>query len=97
MAQEAFSELELLFKYLTAMGRISCVSFDLSLARGLDYYTGCIYEAMFTDSDRVGSIAAGTPNVTFVGVWLPLMCLLVSSCVRVGGRYDGLVGRKSVV
>lgn len=25
------------------------VSFDLSLARGLDYYTGVIYEAVLTD------------------------------------------------
>jgi histidyl-tRNA synthetase len=33
--------------------------FDLSLARGLDYYTGLIYEAVLTDTDRVGSIAAG--------------------------------------
>ena len=60
LAQEAFVELELLFKYLTAMGRISSISFDLSLARGLDYYTGCVYEAVFTnDSNRIGSIAAG--------------------------------------
>ena len=27
------------------------VSFDLSLARGLDYYTGVIYEAILTGSD----------------------------------------------
>jgi histidyl-tRNA synthetase len=32
-----------LFTYLKAMNRITKVSFDLSLARGLDYYTGLIY------------------------------------------------------
>jgi histidyl-tRNA synthetase len=32
-----------LFEYLEAMDRIKKVSFDLSLARGLDYYTGIIY------------------------------------------------------
>lgn len=31
---------------------------DLSLARGLDYYTGVIYEIVLLDSN-VGSIAAG--------------------------------------
>jgi len=69
LAQEAFNELELLFKYLTAMGRINRVSFDLSLARGLDYYTGCIYEAMFTETDRVGSIAAGGRYDNLVGMF----------------------------
>lgn len=33
-------------------------SFDLSLARGLDYYTGVIYEAVL-EGGNVGSIAAG--------------------------------------
>mmetsp|Transcript_5824 Transcript_5824/g.24510 ORF Transcript_5824/g.24510 Transcript_5824/m.24510 type:complete len:198 (-) Transcript_5824:1083-1676(-) len=35
-------------------------SFDLSLARGLDYYTGVIFEAvLMSDETSVGSIAAG--------------------------------------
>jgi histidyl-tRNA synthetase len=38
-----------LFTYLTALRRIGKVSFDLSLARGLDYYTGLIYEIVLTD------------------------------------------------
>ncbi len=40
------------------MGALGPVSFDLSLARGLDYYTGVIYEAVL-DGANVGSIAAG--------------------------------------
>ena len=36
-------EMEKLFTYLQALDRIKKVSFDLSLARGLDYYTGLIY------------------------------------------------------
>ena len=36
------------------------IEFDLSLARGLDYYTGIIYEAVLQDDGlEVGSIAAG--------------------------------------
>ena len=39
-------------------------SFELSLARGLDYYTGLIYEAVLilppgSEQENVGSIAAG--------------------------------------
>jgi histidyl-tRNA synthetase len=38
-----FEDMRKLFTYLTALNRIGKVSFDLSLARGLDYYTGLIY------------------------------------------------------
>lgn len=38
-----FEDMKKLFTYLNAMNRIGKVSFDLSLARGLDYYTGLIY------------------------------------------------------
>jgi len=58
-ACEAFNDLELLFNYLKSLNCLNNISFDLSLARGLDYYTGVIYEAMLTTTDRVGSIAAG--------------------------------------
>jgi histidyl-tRNA synthetase len=48
-ALTAMEDMRLLFQYLDAMGTLSYVSFDLSLARGLDYYTGLIYEAVLTD------------------------------------------------
>lgn len=35
--------MEKLFSYLKAMNRLDKVTFDLSLTRGLDYYTGLIY------------------------------------------------------
>lgn len=41
--KEGIKDMDLLFKYLEAFGAIKNVSFDLSLARGLDYYTGMIY------------------------------------------------------
>ena len=59
-AGEAFTDLTALFHYLTAMGCYGRVVFDLSLARGLDYYTGVIYEAVLTSgTTTLGSIAAG--------------------------------------
>jgi histidyl-tRNA synthetase len=50
-ANAALDELGLLFDYLDAMGSLPYISFDLSLARGLDYYTGVIYEAIVTDGE----------------------------------------------
>lgn len=44
--QQGFTDLGLLFEYLEAFGALDRVSFDLSLARGLDYYTGLIYEVV---------------------------------------------------
>ena len=38
--------MKLLFKYLSVLKIEHKMSFDLSLARGLDYYTGVIYEAV---------------------------------------------------
>ena len=56
-------DLHALFGYLDAMGSLPFVSFDLSLARGLDYYTGVIYEVVLVDGvSQVGSIAAGEKN-----------------------------------
>lgn len=68
-AGEAFEELGILFRYLEAFGVLQNMSFDLSLARGLDYYTGLIYEAVLTTSDRVGSIAAGGRYDGLVGMF----------------------------
>lgn len=61
------------------------VVFDLSLARGLDYYTGVIYEAVLTQAGvaqvakeaQKGETADESVNV---------------GSVAGGGRYDGLVG-----
>ena len=35
------------------------VSFDLSIARGLDYYTGTVYETIFDDYKGIGSVCSG--------------------------------------
>jgi histidyl-tRNA synthetase len=70
-------EMELLFSYLDAFNARGHVSFDLSLARGLDYYTGLIYEVV-TD----GSAPTSKGQKQEIGV----------GSVAAGGRYDGLVG-----
>ncbi|KAF7488789.1 Histidine--tRNA ligase [Sarcoptes scabiei] len=54
------NEIKLLFEYAELFKIKSSILFNLSLARGLDYYTGLIYEVIITDkSIECGSIAAG--------------------------------------
>ena len=67
-AMKTIEEMELLFTYLEAMGGLENILFDFSLARGLDYYTGLIYEAVLTGSDR-GSIAGGGRYDGLVGMF----------------------------
>lgn len=75
-ASKALDELHLLFQYLECLGCLAKISFDLSLARGLDYYTGAIYEAVLLGSrtqdgttPNLGSIAAGGRYDNLVGMF----------------------------
>jgi histidyl-tRNA synthetase len=82
--REGVADMTLLASYLEAMDVIDKVSFDLSLARGLDYYTGLIYEVVVADSTdnptQVGSIAAGGRYDDLVGMYgrRPLPCVGIS-------------------
>jgi histidyl-tRNA synthetase len=68
-ALAGLQELEQLFAYLEVFGCLDKISFDLSLARGLDYYTGVIYEAILTETGRVGSISAGGRYDGLIGMF----------------------------
>ena len=100
MANDSLSkgleDMELLFSYLEAFGVLDQVEFNLSLARGLDYYTGVIFEVVTegsappsATSQKVQKSAKKTKefdedrsNDPSVGV----------GSVAGGGRYDELVG-----
>ncbi|KDQ18236.1 hypothetical protein BOTBODRAFT_53021 [Botryobasidium botryosum FD-172 SS1] len=60
-AKAGMNDMELLFKYLDVFGITPKMSFDLSLARGLDYYTGIIYEAVVEGSAPPIAPAAAAP------------------------------------
>eukprot|EP00897_Mesotaenium_endlicherianum_P002848 jgi/Mesen1/2591/ME000164S01714 len=68
-SREALEELGVLFGYLQAMKCLPRFTFDLSLARGLDYYTGLIFEAVLQGTSQVGSIAAGGRYDNLVGMF----------------------------
>ncbi|KAJ8529705.1 hypothetical protein K7X08_036540 [Anisodus acutangulus] len=65
----ALDELEIMFKALEKSKCIDRVVFDFSLARGLDYYTGVIFEAVFKGEAQVGSIAAGGRYDNLIGMF----------------------------
>eukprot|EP01104_Vermistella_antarctica_P018072 TRINITY_DN6580_c0_g1_i1.p1 TRINITY_DN6580_c0_g1~~TRINITY_DN6580_c0_g1_i1.p1 ORF type:complete len:501 (-),score=159.49 TRINITY_DN6580_c0_g1_i1:61-1563(-) len=68
-AKKCLGEMSLLFDYLEAYGVVDAITFDLSLARGLDYYTGVIMEAILVDEGQVGSIAGGGRYDELVGMF----------------------------
>jgi histidyl-tRNA synthetase len=69
--------MKLLFKYCELFGVLDKVIFDLSLARGLDYYTGVIYEAVLKGKHSQVDNGDGSVSV---------------GSIAGGGRYDDLVG-----
>lgn len=66
---QGLTELEQIFNLLDMMKSLHHVTFDLSLARGLDYYTGVIFEAVLTEKNLVGSISAGGRYDDLVGMF----------------------------
>ncbi|CAE6534423.1 unnamed protein product [Rhizoctonia solani] len=105
-AKAGMDDMELLFKYLDVFGITHQMSFDLSLARGLDYYTGLIYEAVVE-----GSAPPAASNTTALPTTKPPPKPKKSAkpktedddeeidesqvgvgSIAAGGRYDDLVG-----
>lgn len=92
-AQKGIEEMTILADYVEAFGIEKHLSFDLSLARGLDYYTGLIYEAVTAASappTNASELKEKAKKETkevedaseYVGV----------GSIAAGGRYDNLVG-----
>lgn len=83
LAKQGLEDMKLLLKYISLFGLEEKVVFDMSLARGLDYYTGVIYEAILTslppellkadegEQVGVGSIAGGGRYDELVGMFDP--------------------------
>ena len=85
--ESGIKAMETLASYLKCMDVLDYVSFDLSLARGLDYYTGVIFEVVYIPSKgakgpetQVGSLAAGGRYDNLVGMFgkQPIPCIGVS-------------------
>ncbi|MCI0330910.1 MAG: histidine--tRNA ligase [candidate division Zixibacteria bacterium] len=65
----AVDETECLMKYATKLGvPAQAAAYDLSLARGLDYYTGPIFETILSDA-KIGSVTGGGRYDNLVGLF----------------------------
>ena len=82
--KNGLNDMTLLASYAEAFGISDKISFDLSLARGLDYYTGLIYEVINlppkADPTASGKKSKKDDPASQVG------------SIAAGGRYDNLVG-----
>ena len=60
ITNDTFIEISLLFDYLNIIGCAQNIKFNPVLSRGLDYYTGLIYEVIYNDKNIMDStICAG--------------------------------------
>lgn len=97
---KGMEDMNLLFAYLDAFNVLDKMEFNLSLARGLDYYTGLIFEVITEGSAPSSTIA--TTQKPPRGNKLPKSGDLEEDrsndpsigvgSVAAGGRYDELVG-----
>lgn len=97
--KKGMDDLDLLFTYLEHFNALDTVSFDLSLARGLDYYTGVIYEVVTEGSAPSTADEEAKPAPKKKGKKSADPDEDRSSdpsvgvgSVAAGGRYDNLVG-----
>ncbi len=65
---KGIAEMEELFEYLAAEPVMSAVDLDLSLARGLNYYTGAIIEVRAEDA-LIGSVCGGGRYDDLTGIF----------------------------
>ncbi|HLD73244.1 MAG TPA: histidine--tRNA ligase [Candidatus Nanoarchaeia archaeon] len=65
-AKQGLQELEDLFGYLKNL-KVKCAEFEASLARGLGYYTGTVFEVFALNSPVTSSIAGGGRYDQMVG------------------------------
>ncbi|KAH8788684.1 histidyl-tRNA synthetase [Diaporthe sp. PMI_573] len=99
--KQGMADMQLLFEYLECFDATKAVSFDLSLARGLDYYTGIIYEVVTEGSAPAAPAGSGAAAAKSKPKKKGKASedddrsddpTLGVGSVAAGGRYDNLVG-----
>ena len=68
---EALDEMETLLTHIESFGvDRDSYQWDLNLARGLDYYTGPIFESVLPDHPHMGSLTGGGRYDNLIGTYL---------------------------
>ncbi|KAJ5729837.1 Histidine-tRNA ligase/ATP phosphoribosyltransferase regulatory subunit [Penicillium malachiteum] len=99
-AKAGLDDMALMMDYLEAFNALDKISFDMSLARGLDYYTGVIYEvvtegsapAIQSDAPEAKKLQKKDKSKTSEDDDRSNDPTLGVGSVAAGGRYDNLVG-----
>lgn len=69
VGQAGLNEIEFVLEQTKALGlQNGAIEFDISLARGLDYYTGCIFEVKINNSG-MGSVCGGGRYDNLTGIF----------------------------
>jgi histidyl-tRNA synthetase len=68
LSNESLAEMEKVFNFLEGLTLKNKVQFDITLARGLGYYTGCIFEVTAVDAE-MGSLGGGGRYDNLTGVF----------------------------
>ncbi len=103
----ALEHLRAVLSALDSMGFARFVKVDMSIARGLDYYTGTVYETMLLDLPSVGSVMSGgrydclletygMPEVPAVGISIGVDRLF-AALAELGSAPVGAAGPTAVV
>jgi histidyl-tRNA synthetase len=107
LCPDGVAHLRTVFGALDAMGLGRRVSLDLRIARGLDYYTGTVYETTLLDLPSVGSVMSGgrydtlletygVPAIPCVGISIGVDRLF-AALVELGTAPTGATGPQAVV
>ncbi len=67
--EEVISNLLNFFETAKSFGIYNYLTLDLSLARGLDYYTGIVYEIKIKGMEKYGSVAGGGRYDNLIGLY----------------------------
>ncbi|VDK81755.1 unnamed protein product [Litomosoides sigmodontis] len=81
--KNAVFEMKQLLEYCELFGIVSTVTIEPSLARGLDYYTGAIFEVVLKESSGKASVKSGSAEEETRSMNI--------GSIAGGGRYDNLV------
>ncbi|MEW6618683.1 MAG: histidine--tRNA ligase [bacterium] len=90
-ADKGIRELEEINKYLSALEiPDDKVTIDLSIARGLDYYTGPVYEAILLDAREFGSVMGGGRFDQLIGQFLGKEIPATGASIGVDRIFDAM-------
>jgi len=91
-AKDAITELRTVLKYVDEMsGGAGGVKLDFSIARGLDYYTGTVYETFLLDLPGFGSVMSGGRYDGLIAVYSGKQTPAVGISVGLDRLFSGLL------